>query len=265
MAPIHSYVLWFSQRVGSTVFAQALEDTGVLGRPREWFNNDAGAAGVLAMHGASDAFELRELLWKEATTSNGVLAIKYGMHADHHQQLMSLLGTVVDDRSESGGRAAWDAFFPRCKHVFMTRRDKVRLAISWWRAINTGEWHRPARPEPTAFDGPSGRVPARPRSIDDERAYDYDAIAHLVYEACVREADIQRQLERWAVTPYTVIYEDLVDNFEPTVRGVLEFLDISDAHNASIARPAFARLADDVSERWYERYLRERSDKTSGS
>ena len=227
--PSRSYVLWFSQRVGSTVLAQALEDTGVAGRPREWLEG-ADIDAVLAMHGARDAIELRESLWTQATTRNGVLGIKYGMHAAHHEQLAALLD--------------WSVCFPRCKHVFVTRRDKLRLAISWWRAIKSGEWHRPARDAPTAFGDA-----VRPRSVDD--AYDYDAITQLVIETSVREADIQQQFERWNVTPFTVVYEDLIGQFESTVRAVLAFLGL---HDASIPAPAFARLADAVSERWYERY-----------
>src|SRR5690606_40803478 len=35
----------------------------------------------------------------------------------------------------------WESAFPNHRHVFMTRRNKVRLAVSWWRAIQSGEWH----------------------------------------------------------------------------------------------------------------------------
>ena len=87
--------------------------------------------------------------------------------------------------------------------------------------------------------------------FDHEHAYDFDAITHLLVEANVRESDIQVQFERWNVTPLTVVYEDLIAQFEPTVRAVLAFLELPEL---SIAAPAFARLADDVSDRWCERY-----------
>ena len=65
-APKRSYVVWFSQRVGSTLLTQALEDTGLAGRPREWFNA-ASAADVLPKLGLSSASELRDFLWREPT------------------------------------------------------------------------------------------------------------------------------------------------------------------------------------------------------
>ena len=218
IVPTRSYILWFSQRVGSTLLAQALEDTGIAGRPREWLEPGAGLLGA----------ELKQALWMEGTTPNGVLAVKYGMHAAHHQRISELL-------ADAGG---WDAVFPQCKHVFVTRRDKVRLAISWWRAIQTGEWHRPglvASPRP-------------PKLID---LYNYDAIAHLVLEANVREADILAQLDAWGAVPHEVVYEDLVADFARTVRGVLGFLELS---VTSVPAPALSRIADDVSEAWHQRF-----------
>src|SRR5256885_8547578 len=51
--PQQSYLIWFSQRVGSTVLTQTLEDIGIAGRPREWLNDDSG--GLLAKFGATNA------------------------------------------------------------------------------------------------------------------------------------------------------------------------------------------------------------------
>jgi LPS sulfotransferase NodH len=214
IVPTRSYILWFSQRVGSTVLAQMLEETGIAGRPREWLEPAAGLLGA----------ELKRALWEHGTTDNGVLAVKYGMHAAHHRRVTELL-------ADAGG---WQAVFPRCKHVFVTRRDKVRLAISWWRAIQSGEWHRRGGAEPAASP-----------------AYDYDAIAHLVLEANVREADILAQLAQWRVVPYEVVYEELVADFAGTVGGLLRFLELPDA---AVPAPALARMADDVSEDWHRRF-----------
>ena len=218
IAPTSSYILWFSQRVGSTVLAQMLEDTGIAGRPREW----------LWKFDARDGVELKQALWADGTTSNGVLAVKYGMHAGNHARVTELFAAV-------GG---WSAVFPRCKHVFMTRRDKVRLAVSWWRAIKSGEWHRP-------------RAAEAAQPVD---AYDYDAIAHLVLEASVREADILAQLAAWNVVPHEIVYEDLVADFAGTARRLLAFLELPDV---AIPAPALMRMADNVSDAWCQRFRSE--------
>jgi LPS sulfotransferase NodH len=136
--PEQSYSLWFTQRVGSTLMAQALEDTGVAGRPREWLNASS-AVEVMKKHGAATGRELRDQLWRVATTANGVLGIKYGMVPKLHDDLIELMARV---ESQKTGRSydAWQVFFPDCSHCLLTRRDKVRLAISWWRAIKSQEW-----------------------------------------------------------------------------------------------------------------------------
>jgi LPS sulfotransferase NodH len=258
--PKQSYIIWFSQRVGSTVLTQTLEDTGIAGRPREWFNDETGA-GLFVKYRVTNAFELREILWRNGTTANGVFGVKYGMQAEAHRELTSLFAGVMSDEPRRDGAREWDAFFPQCKHVFMTRRNKLRLAVSWWRAIKSGEWHRPSRAEPTVVDGPSGRVPRELPSADLVDLYNYNAIEHLMIDADLREADMQEQFDRWRLLPYTIVYEDLIARYEPTVRDLLEFLEIPGREDTAIPAPAFAQMADDISDAWCQRYRLERAAK----
>jgi trehalose 2-sulfotransferase len=256
--PSLSYIIWFSQRVGSTLLTQTLEDTGIAGRPREWLN--AGStAELLGQHGASNARELRDQLWRRAMTDNGVMGAKYGMSAELHRELTSLFAGALPPGEDPDGRQAWEAFFPRSRHVFMTRRNKLRLAVSWWRAIRSQEWHRPSRTAPTVVDGPAGRDPPKAPPPDLVDQYDRKAIESLLIGADLREADMQEQFERWGVVPYTIVYEDLIASYEPTVRALLDFLEIPGRDAITIPAPAFARLADEVSETWYRRFRTERA------
>lgn len=242
--PAWSYIVWFTQRVGSTLLAQALEDTGIAGRPREWLEAPS-AAELLARHGARDVVELRSRLWEEGSAANGVFAVKYGMTRTIHSELTALFSGLVGEGATE--RAAWEAMFPACRHIHVTRRDPIRLAISWWRAIQSGEWHRPLRSD-TAF----GVLAAPPR----EARYDADAIAHLVAEVGEREAAIEAVFDRWSVAPHVVVYEDAIAHFDATMRAVLQLLDAP--AGTPVPEPAFARLADDLSEQWYARFVSER-------
>lgn len=259
--PKQSYLIWFSQRVGSTVLTQCLEDTGIAGRPREWLN-DAVGAGVLAKHGVENAFELRDVLWRDATTANGVIGLKYGMQARLHRELTSLFAAVIPNVPDPEGRKAWDAFFPSCRHVFMTRRNKLRLAVSWWRAIRSGDWHRPSRTEPTVVDGPTGRAPWKTPPADLAGHYDARAIEHLMIEADLREADMQEQFDRWGLVPHTIVYEDFIARYEPGVRELLDFLHIPGREDIAIPPLAFDQLADEVSDEWCRRYRSDRAAKS---
>jgi trehalose 2-sulfotransferase len=252
--PEQSYVLWFSQRVGSTLLAQALEDTGVAGRPREWLNA-ASVAEVMKKHGVATAEELRSQLWRVATSSNGVLGIKYGMVPKLHDELIDLMASVEREAAPEGtdrSYDAWRGFFPNCRHCFLTRLDKVRQAVSWWRAIKSGAWHRPNRSDTSV-----GVIAPKPLGSLIEK-YDFHAIQHLLGECSAREDAIHRQLDAWAIEPLTIIYEDLVTKFEATVRSALEFLRVPDARALTIRQPAFVTLADEVNDAWYARFLADR-------
>jgi LPS sulfotransferase NodH len=252
-APKQSYVLWFSQRVGSTLLAQALEDTGVVGRPREWLNASS-TAELMKKHNVSDAMELRELLWRDATTPNGVLGIKYGLHPPFHRELTALMESVAADRTRRNGLSGWSDFFPNCTHFFLTRRDKVRLAASWWRAIKSSQWHRPRRSSQQRI-----AVNAESPSGDLTDMYDYGAIEHLVLEAIGRETAILEQLDQWGIAPHTIVYEDFVAGYESTVRRVLDILGVADAAIVKIPEPAFEPLADQVTEMWCDRFIADRA------
>jgi trehalose 2-sulfotransferase len=252
LEPKQTYILWFSQRVGSTLLAQALEDTGVAGRPREWFVG-LTAAEVLERNRANTALELRDRIWSQGSTPNRVAAIKYGMYPRLHLELTEVMMSALADRADRNDRRAWESFFPNCTHFLLTRRDKASLAVSWWRAIRSGEWHRPDRTEPTAL----GRPPT-PGAPPREEEYNYEAIDHLVAEAKEREDAISGQLDRWGIKPHVVAYEELIGRFAATVRQVLEALHLSTLPAVVIPKPAFAPLADSVSASWRERYLADR-------
>jgi LPS sulfotransferase NodH len=162
-----------TQRVGSTMLAQALEDIGLVGRPREWLNAEDGEA-LLRAHGVSNVHALRDTLWTEGVTANGVLGLKYGFVAYRDASFLRLFRELVDEPDPTP-RAIFEAMFPRPVHVFLTRRSKVRLAVSWLRLICSGKHaHRRIGEAPLA------------RSSDD--AYTFDGIRHLLLEACMREA-----------------------------------------------------------------------------
>ena len=231
-----------SQRVGSTMLAQALEDTGLVGRPREWLNAE-DAQALLEQHGVADVHALRETLWTRGVTPNGVLGLKHGPVAYRDADFMRLFRDLVD-APDPNDRAVFEAMFPRPVHVFMTRRDKVRLAVSWWRAIRTGQHaHR--------------RVGAPPLQRPPDDAYEYDAIHHLVVEACLREAAAQALFTRWEVVPLTVVYEDMIADYEATVRRVLAHAGEGSADSVAVPPPRYERLADDLNEAWVQRFREE--------
>jgi hypothetical protein len=70
---------------------------------------------------------------------------------------------------------------------------------------------------------------------------------------------MQEQFDRWDIIPYVIVYEDFVGAYERTVRGILDFLEIPCRDQVAVLPPAFDALADEISEVWFQRFLRESS------
>lgn len=241
MKPDRSYTIWSSQRTGSTLLCNALQSTGIAGKPDEWL-----LPGDLRAHyHVSSPAELQECLWGLGSTPNGIFGAKYGFYEPHFSALLNVFQTFPDagkGTGRSGRSGVWERAFPNGRHIFMTRRNKVRLAVSWWKAIRTNEWHRK-----------TGEIP---KATEITEAYSFDAIHHLYCESVMRECGIQEFFSEAGIIPLTVVYEDFIQEYEGTVRRVLEHLGI-DPQNVAIAPPYHDRLADEVSASWTARFREE--------
>jgi LPS sulfotransferase NodH len=240
LKPKLSYTVWFSQRTGSTLLCKALESTGIAGKPEEWFL----PSDLLAQYHVKSYPELQEQLWKVGSTKNGVFGLKYSFSEPFFSQTLEVLRKFSDHPPVDPSRAStWEHAFPHSRHIFMTRRNKVRLAVSWWKAIKTQEWHR--RQGETA------------NTADLSDAYSFEAINHLYTDCTMREAGIQEFFTEANIFPLTIVYEDFILEYEETVRKVLNFLNL-DSASVSIAEPYYSQLADEISEVWAQRFREER-------
>ncbi|QHT61475.1 hypothetical protein GXP70_16895 [Paenibacillus lycopersici] len=234
--PALSYTIWFSQRTGSTLLSEALTSTGIAGNPAEWLHYQHNDPATMTPGKL-------EAIWRHGMTPNGI----FGLKIQFEQRWVDAFRAMFD-LSEHVSRAdVWSTAFPNCaKHIYMTRRNKVRLAVSWWRAIVSGEWHRKAGHKPDEQD------------LADQ--YNYEAIRHLIQESMMCEAAIEDFFTASHINPLTIVYEDFILDYEGTVKQVLAFLNLP-ADNVAIAPPAFDKLADEAAEQWVQRY---RADSQKG-
>jgi trehalose 2-sulfotransferase len=240
--PQTSYTIWFTQRTGSTLLCKALEATGIAGKPGEWLNIP-NAADLTAHYGVQNPAELQKRLWQLGSTPNRVFGLKFGCYQPHFDNLLAVLRNFPANRqTEPSPGAIWAGAFPHCRHIFMTRRNKVRLAVSWWKAIQSQEWHR-VNGQP-------------PQPADLEKAYSFEAIHHLFCESSMREAGIQEFFTGANIRPLTIVYEDFIQDYENSIRNILDFIGL-DSSSVKIPAPYYARLADDVSEQWAQRFRAE--------
>ena len=239
--PKTSYTIWFSQRTGSTLLAQALASTGIAGQPAEWLHH---AEDSLAPPSTADAVSLRQILWKQGSTPNHVFGMKISFYEPFISRVFTLFKHLPECASRDLSRGeVWGFAFPNSQHIFMTRRNKIRLAVSWWKAIQSSEWHR--------------RKGAKPAEADLANAYSFEAINHLLVESVLREAGIQAFFTESGIQPLTIVYEDFIADYTGTVRSALAFLRL-DGRNIQIGEPQTTKLADALSENWVQRFRQER-------
>lgn len=203
-APVVSYLVAATQRSGSTLLCRALADTGVAGRPEEYFLTGPPEAfppgwkfwehGIFAQpHGEMDREGYLELVFRLGTTPNGVFGAKLMWNNVPWvlQKLWELPRFAGLDRAET-----LHALFPDLHVIRLTRRDRIRQAVSWARAAQDGVWVV-SDTEPAA--------PAAPPN------YDHEFIAGLEALLAEGEHGWPGLCAELGVTPLDILYEELVD------------------------------------------------------
>jgi LPS sulfotransferase NodH len=271
--PSRGYLLCCIERTGSNLLAEALAGTGIAGRPLEYFNpveqNQPWMRSILGDSGLVNGI-LKVL--RAGTTANGVFAAK--CHWSHLRHLGMLIRREWSEsertamystvRSQLPGliseQAAYVILSPRFSHlsghleayklfeshlpdidiVWLKRRNMIARAISHFRAKQTGIWYK---------DSSNTGKQLR------EHAYEFDLeeIHALYLIGCFQEEMWRQFFHVRGLSPHVVIYEDLVARYEPTVRGVLDFLQLEIGQSA-IPQPIGMKQADALSDEWEQRY-----------
>jgi trehalose 2-sulfotransferase len=253
--PRVSYLVCASQRSGTELLCRCLAATGMAGCPQEYFLAEDPAklpdwrfweqGPFAAGQDVTGRESYLAVVYRLGSTGNGVFGAK--IHWNNLRWALEKFSEMPRfaglDRATTLHRA-----FPGLRVVHVTRRDRVRQAVSWARMAQDGMWVAPAdQPEPP-WPPPAG-VPR----------YDYKLIAGL--ESLIAEGEVGwRQLyAELGLTPYQVIYEDLTspEGYEPAIRGVLAHLGLDDT--GPIPAPQTRRQSNDLNEAWVAAYLADRT------
>ena len=241
--PRRCYVVCAIPRSGSNLLTDGLHATRQAGRPKQFFL-EKFEADYGAKHGLDPAKDyagyVRGII-SAKTTSNEVFGFKLmSWYLDNF--LTRVRATRAFGDAETGDLKLLQNAFPRLKFVHVFRRNKLRQALSTARALQTGLW----------------KV-QKGKTIQREPQFDAELI-----EQCLKEG--QRQEKAWecffqriGVNPFRVEYEKLCQDYEGTIRAVLDFLRISLPRRTRIGPPVTVRQADDISRAWEERFVAERS------
>ena len=163
--PERSYVVCATPRSGSTLLCATLAETGVAGRPEEFFEaraasgiprrpreyfDDAPDRDLAAvpdvdppahaysdLRGISDYGEHLRAVLRHGTTPNGVFGAK--LMWMHVADLLALARTLPEHRDADLCELLGGLLGPT-RYVWVRRRDTVLQAVSLWRAMQTQSW-----------------------------------------------------------------------------------------------------------------------------
>ena len=266
MPPLRSYLVCATPRSGSTLLCHLLTQTGLAGRPEEYFEalrhsgiprrpaeyfdpeRHANIIERLAFREMPDGQEPtpnplwrpesydRYLDWvlEEGTTPNGVFGAKlmWGYLGDFADLLRGIEGNA-----RLPIPALLDRSLPGLRYVQITRRDKVRQAVSLWKAVQTQAWR--------AGSGGGEQV---------EPVFSFRAINFLVRQLTAHDASWDAYFLGLGEQPLKVTYEELAEAPEPVIARVLEHLDIPVPGDLRLDGPSLTVQADTRSEEWVARF-----------
>ena len=230
MKPDKSYLICTTPRTGSWLLCSMLESTGVAGRPEEIFHADT--------LGGKPRKTIRQHL--QAAVRRGTRSQRvFGGKVHWSQYRLAAQRLAVETKTSDEGLPMLLAEqLPDLTYVWLSRRDKVRQAISYYRATESGQWWR------TAHD---------PISPCDETKFDFDTIERLHTYLVNHDANWRAYFDRLNLDPIIIHYEDLAEDPWQSTLDVLQAAGIR-APRISPQVPHLVRQADVLSESWLLKY-----------
>ncbi|HTW95832.1 MAG TPA: DUF6065 family protein [Tepidisphaeraceae bacterium] len=234
--PAMSCFICSMPRSGSFLLSEALEITGIAGRPQEYFTSlTQWRERLKAKDDSYDQFLKKVLTF--GTTPNGIFAAK--THWYQFSSLVREISTLLET-DDSSWRDCLSPIFGPIRFVEIRRKDQLRQAISYARAIQSDIWWK--------IDG----IELQPKS---PLKFDRHLIDAQLAEIRAHEAAWDHFFQQSQIEPLTVLYEDLVADYAATVHRVLEYLQLAIPPDFSLPAPRLQKQADEETEVWIREYL----------
>jgi LPS sulfotransferase NodH len=283
MQPNRSYLVCATPRSGSTLVCHALAETGVAGRPEEYFEalrhsgrprrpeeyflgvEDQSIRDHLGERAVGSEPAPRSPLWSRAaydrylewafetgTSANGVFGAK--LMWNYFGDFVSLLRNVPAYRDLSLAELL-PAVFPEVTFVRVVRANKLRQAVSLWKAVQTATWREDQASAKATSIEDDGSPPYK-SFIEEHRPqlrFHYRAIAHLLDQLLKEEAMWDAFFEHCGIKPVLVLYENFAADYETSTLNLLDRLDLSPPEGFEF-EPRMKRQSDDVNDDWVKRF-----------
>lgn len=251
-----SYLVCGVQRSGSGWLCEGLRSTGVAGVPSEYYmpafsGSDALDLGIAGFEDSAWARERGVTTWpdflaatlQEGRTANGVFASK--LQWNGFEPLLEKLRTYTPYGGTATIRQLLGRAFGKPRYLYLTRRDRVRQAVSWALAGQTGH----AASTQAAQHAPLAEPSFDPELLDD--------LLRLIRK---EEAGWASLFDVLGVEPLRLVYEDWSEDLPGTVDAIFRWLEVPASRNAfDPSQMTLERQATALNEEWATRYRALRS------
>jgi LPS sulfotransferase NodH len=281
-----AYLVCATPRSGSTLVCQALKRSGVAGRPEEYFEalrhsgrprrpeeyfigvDEKAIFDQLGERNIDEDPRPRSPFWSRTaydrylewaidtgTTPNGVFAAKvmWGYFGD----FVSLLRNVPRYR-DLPLASLLPEVFPDLTYVRVVRANKIRQAVSLWKAVQTATWREEDARRERALDDldEDSESPPYKSFLEDHRPqlrFHYRAIEHLLEQILIEEASWDAFFEHCGVRPLLVLYENFAVDPQASTASILERLGLAVPPEMNV-QPRMRRQSDGINDDWVRRF-----------
>jgi LPS sulfotransferase NodH len=227
--PSSSYFVCGTPRSGSWLLCGLLASTGVAGRSHEWFYRETEETNRRAW-GVARFADYLQCVRDAGTTPNGIFGSKLmWTQLDEFVERLGQLGDAASNKS------LLERHFPNPSFVWIRRKDTVAQAVSWAKAIQTGQWHH--------WDSADS---------SDVPVYDRNQIEALAREVVENNAGWEAWFEAIGIDPLVIRFEELVADPVLVTREVLTFMRV--ALDGVTICPQTVPTGDHVNMEWLARH-----------
>lgn len=218
-APKFIYMIASTPRAGGNYFSKILWETGVLGRPAEYFNFNRTVFRLSARFGTETPDDYWAALVRKRTTANSVFGFK--AHYDHLQFLF-LTGLVRR--------------FTHFKVVRLIRDDPIAEAVSFSRAVQTESW--------SSYDKQTGSV----------SVYNVDHLNWCLTKLTEQKRGWDSFFSKYKHDYETISYDDLCSDPVNVAKRTVRALGYPTSPVQKSVLPEMSRQADQLNAEWIKRY-----------
>lgn len=245
--PTQHLLLCATHRTGSNLLEQYLKASLVAGRPREYYSRSLSKELAERLHlpnPEQDFLSYFRAITGRWTTENGVFAAKIMWR---HLQVVQTRLAAVAQGAALVRATPWEtllALHPNPMVVHVTRRDKVRQAISMVRAKQTGVF--------STVHLDYGR-----KEAGEDGAYDYHVLRYHVEKLTAEDAAWTDLFRQHQVPVQQIVFEEFIKDPRGQTIGLLQALKLPEPHTWHWPEVTIRKQSDATSAEWLDRYLQD--------